>query len=201
MMPTSSHTSNTTMTPQSPPQPSLPTQIADAGKSLYAQRRPWSELISASNGGTAFAKPDSFGDALARIRRNAAYFRINYAFLLLLMVLCSLLKEPVALLVIVTLAAAWCLLYLFRTEPLVVFDRSLSDGAVLAGLTLGTILALFLTGVTGTILMAVAVGALIVALHGAFRVTDDLFIDEEEAAQSGLLGHSYTAIASNPRQV
>lgn len=173
---------------------SLLTQISEASKSTYAQRRPWSELCNTSS----FSRPRSFAEVTARVRRHLVYFRINYAIVLVAILLCSLLGTPTSLIVVLAVAIAWCALYFFRSEPLVVFNRSFSDGMVLAGLTVVTALALLLTGVTGTILTAAAVGFAIVVIHAALRGSDDLFLDEEEAVRGGVVSSAgYTSLPSN----
>jgi hypothetical protein len=173
---------------------SLLTQISEASKYAYARRRPWSELFSTAS----FSRPRSLAEATDRVRRHLVYFRINYAFILLALVLCSLLREPFSLIVVLAVAVAWYALYFFRSEPLVILNQSFGDGAVLAGLTVATALALLLTGVAGTILTAVAVGFAIVVLHGALRASDDLFLDEEEATRGGVISSAgYNSLPAN----
>ncbi|KAF2565437.1 hypothetical protein F2Q68_00028197 [Brassica cretica] len=93
-------------------------------------------------------------------------------------------------------------LYLFRSSdrPLVVFGRSFSDRETLLGLVLTTVVVVFMTSVGSLLTSALTVGVAIVCLHGTFRVSDDLFLDEQEpAANAGLLsfiGNSTSAAAS-----
>lgn len=156
-------------------------------RSSLAHRRPWLELVDRS----AFSRPDSLSLALSRVKSNLSYFRINYAVFLSLVLAFSLLSHPFSLLLILSLLAAWCCLYIFRPSdpPLVILNRHFSDRETLGGLALLSVLVFFMTSVGSLLISAVMVGAAIVCLHGAFRVPEDLFLDEQEAggATAGLL--------------
>lgn len=80
-------------------------------------------------------------------------------------------------------------LYLFRSsdQPLVIFGRSFSDRETLLALVLTTIVVVFMTSVGSLLTSALTIGVAIVCLHGAFRVPDDLFLDDQEPANAGLL--------------
>ena len=80
---------------------------------------------------------------------------------------------------------AWLFLYFLRDEPLVLFGRSIDDRIVLTVLSVLTIGLLLFTGSTGNILISLAVWAAIVVIYSVFRRSDDLFLDEEEAAAGG----------------
>lgn len=161
-------------------------RFTDSIRRSLSDRRPWSELIDRS----AFSRPDSLSDATSRLRKNLAYFRVNYAALVAVCLAASLLSNPVSLAILLALLAAWCFLYLLRPSdsPLVIFGRTFSDRETLLGLVVVTILGLFLTSVGSLIISALLIGAALVCLHGALRVPEDLFLDEVDAATGGAAG-------------
>ncbi|KAG2252094.1 hypothetical protein Bca52824_082230 [Brassica carinata] len=171
----------------------LSTSIRDG----LSQRRPWAELVDRSS----MARPESLTDALSRIRKNLAYFKVNYVAVVSLVLAFSLFSHPLSLLVLVGLLAGWMLLYLFRPsdQPLVVFGRTFSDRETLLALVLSTIVVVFITSVGSLLTSALMIGVAIVCVHGAFVVPDDLFMDDQEPANAGLLsflGGSATSAAS-----
>ncbi|KAI3514839.1 hypothetical protein L1887_13583 [Cichorium endivia] len=143
-----------------------------------SDRRPWSELADRS----AFSKPESLSDATTRIRKNYAYFRINYFTVVAAVIAVSLLTNPFSLITLLALLAAWIFLYLFRpTEPpLVVLGRPFSERETLGLLIVLSIIVVFLTSVGSILISAVLVGSGLVCAHGAFRAPEDLFLDEQE---------------------
>ncbi|XP_051122801.1 PRA1 family protein B3-like [Andrographis paniculata] len=150
-----------------------------------SQRRPWSELIDRSS----FSRPDTLSEAASRVRKNFSYFRVNYVSLIALSLALSLLTHPFSLLMLLALLAAWVFLYLFRPadQPLVIGGRTFSDRETLGILVVSTIVVIFLTTVGSLLISAMLVGLLIVCTHGAFRVPEDLFLDEQDPANTGFL--------------
>uniref|UniRef100_A0A7N0UZ87 PRA1 family protein n=1 Tax=Kalanchoe fedtschenkoi TaxID=63787 RepID=A0A7N0UZ87_KALFE len=161
-------------------------------RSGLGTRRPWKVLLNHR----ALRLPPNASDALSRIRTNLAYFRMNYAIIVLAILFLSLLWHPISLIVLVAMMALWLFLYFLRDEPLVVLRRTIDDGVVLVVLSVLTIVLLLLTKATWNIVGAVLIGAAIVLLHAALRKTDDLFLDEEEvtafAAEAGTSSYAAT---------
>ncbi|XP_022890165.1 PRA1 family protein B1-like [Olea europaea var. sylvestris] len=169
-----------------------------------SQRRPWSELLDRSS----FSRPDSLSDAVSRIRNNFSYFRVNYispiAFPIAIPTL-SLLSHPISLLVLLALIAAWIFLYLFRPsdQPVVIGGRTCSDREILGILVVVTIVVVFLTSVGSLLISALLVGLAVVCTHGAFRMPEDLFLDDQDSSNAGFLSFlggaaSSTAAAAAP---
>lgn len=155
-------------------------RLSESVRRSLANRRSWSELIDRS----AFSRPESTSEAISRVRKNLSYFRVNYMAVIAVVLAVSLLTNPVSLVILLGLLAGWCFLYLFRPAdtPLVILGRQFSDRETLGGLVCLTVFAVFLTSVVSVIISALLAGAAIVCAHGAFRVPEDLFLDDQEPA-------------------
>uniref|UniRef100_A0A5B6ZU78 PRA1 family protein n=1 Tax=Davidia involucrata TaxID=16924 RepID=A0A5B6ZU78_DAVIN len=161
------------------------TRLSSSIRHGFAQRRPWYELVDR----TSLARPDSLSEAASRIRKNFSYFRVNYTSLIAFVLALSLFSHPLSLLVLLCLLAAWLFLYAFRPsdQPLVLFGRTFTDRETLGVLVVSTIVVVFLTSVGSLLISALLVGLAIVCTHGAFRVPEDLFLDDQEPAHGGFL--------------
>ncbi|KAL6144577.1 hypothetical protein ACLB2K_055268 [Fragaria x ananassa] len=149
----------------------------DRIKAGLGARRPWKLMFDFRSLNFAHG----FGDALTRLRYNAAYFRMNYAIIVLLILFLSLLWHPISLIVLIVMLAAWLFLYFLRDEPLVLFGRTVDDRIVLIVLSVVTIVLLFLTSATMNILVALLISVVVVAVHATLRKTEDLHVGEENA--------------------
>ncbi|GAB2295787.1 PRA1 protein B4 [Dionaea muscipula] len=156
------------------------TYLSDQVRNGLAQRRPWCELLDRS----ALSKPESLSDASHRVWKNYSYFRVNYLSLIALVLSFSLLSHPGSLLLLLGLLAAWIFLYLFRPSdpPLVLLGRTFSERETLGALVVLSVVVIFLTSVGSVLISALMVGISIVCVHGAFRVPEDLFLDEQDPA-------------------
>ncbi|ANM68242.1 Prenylated rab acceptor PRA1 [Arabidopsis thaliana x Arabidopsis arenosa] len=187
-LPISDHSGGGSQSQQPVSTPAFRTFLSRLSSSIrqsLSQRRPWLELVDRS----AISRPESLTDAYSRIRRNLPYFKVNYVTIVSLVLALSLLSHPFSLLVLLCLFCAWIFLYLFRPsdQPLVVLGRTFSDRETLGVLVILTIVVVFLTSVGSLLTSALMIGFGIVCLHGAFRVPEDLFLDDQEPANTGLL--------------
>lgn len=179
------------------------TNISSQVREGFNQRRPWSELVDRS----AFSRPENTSDAIARLRRNYSYFRVNYLSLVAVVLAFSLLTNPGSLIILLGLLCAWIFCYLFRPsdQPLVLFGRVFSERETLGVLVVLSVFVVFLTSVGSVLISALLVGVAIVAAHGAFRVPEDLFLDDQEQASTGFLsfigGAAKNAAAAAPSVV
>uniref|UniRef100_A0A0E0PIQ5 PRA1 family protein n=1 Tax=Oryza rufipogon TaxID=4529 RepID=A0A0E0PIQ5_ORYRU len=151
-----------------------------------AERRPWRELADPR----AASVPRGLGGAYRRARANLGHFSMNYAIVVLAVVFLSLLWHPVSLIVFLACMVAWLFLYFLRDEPLALCGRAVGEGAVLAVLSVLTLVLLLLTGATVNILTSLLVGVVIVLLHAVFHRPADS-IDEEA-------GRYYTPVPPQP---
>ncbi|XP_061369097.1 PRA1 family protein D-like [Gastrolobium bilobum] len=156
---------------------------ATASQSVFATRRPWEEVFALYS----FTRPYSVGEATLRVKRNLNHFRVNYAMIILFTLFLSLLWHPISIIVFLVALVAWFFLYFFRNEPVVLFNRAVDDRVAAAALAAVTVVALVLTGVWLNVLVSVLVGIAVVVLHATFRSTEDLYMDEHEAYDGGLL--------------
>ncbi|KAB2046785.1 hypothetical protein ES319_D01G259500v1 [Gossypium barbadense] len=164
---------------------SFVSRLNESLRNGLSQRRPWAELLDRS----AFSKPESFSDALVRVRKNYSYFRVNYLSVIGLILAFSLLSHPFSLLLLLGLLCSWIFLYLFRPadQPLILFGRTFSDRETLGFLIIFSVFVVFLTTVGSLLISALMVGVGLVCAHGAFRAPEDLFLDEQEQVSTGFL--------------
>lgn len=62
---------------------------------------------------------------LSRIRKNTAYFKVNYLLVMLTTCAVTLVMNPSSLLVLALLMAAWLYMLFIRTQPVVLWGRQL----------------------------------------------------------------------------
>ncbi|CAA7402929.1 unnamed protein product [Spirodela intermedia] len=163
-------------------------------RAVLETRRPWKEMVHWH----AFSVPPSLGDAYIRIRTNGGYFTMNYAIVVLVIIVLSLIWHPISLIVLAVMMIAWLFLYFLRDEPLVIFRRAISDGVVLCVLSLVTLVALFLTNATYNLIASLSTGLVVVLIHAIFRKTDDLCLAEGGGGWYSVIGEARGETSGSP---
>ncbi|KAL8201185.1 hypothetical protein R6Q57_012524 [Mikania cordata] len=169
--------------------PSTPnTMIARARhqtEDFISRRRPWREFFDYK----AVTWPLTYADTMSRIKQNLNYFRVNYAMMILLVLFLSLIYQPISMITFLVVFVGWFFLYFFRDprSPVVIFGYVFDDRVVLMALSLLTVFALACTDVGVILLAAIGVGAVVVVVHAGIRNTDDLFLDEPDVVDGGLV--------------
>lgn len=116
---------------------------------------------------------------------------MNYLILVLVTLVVTFLAHPSSLLVVALLLAGWGYVFIIRTSPLVIGGRTLSDREKLLGMAATSFITVFfLTNVGAVLFSAISISLALIAAHGATRVPDDLFLEEQDtsATGGGLLG-------------
>ncbi|XP_057427998.1 PRA1 family protein E-like [Lotus japonicus] len=151
--------------------------------SNFPTRRPWEEFFTLHS----LTRPYSLGEASLRVKHNLRHFLGNYTMVLLFILFVSLIWHPVSIIVFLAVFLAWFFLFFFRDRPVVVLSRTVDYRFILAALWVVTVVALVLTRVWLNVLVSLLVGAAVVGLHAVFRSTEDLYVDELDVSDGGLL--------------
>lgn len=154
---------------------------------VLSERKPWSEMADKNS----FSRPANVAEAMSRCKKNVAYFRINYFLFVLLATVVCMILNPSSLIVLGTLAALWFYLFVVRQSSITIGGRPFSPREQLIGLAVASVVVVFFLTSVGTVLFtAIGFSLVAIATHGAFRVPDDLFLDEGEtaAANTSVLG-------------
>jgi len=130
---------------------------------------------------SAFSMPESASDAVGRIWKNWRHFCVNYGMIIVAVVAVRLILNPSYLVLFCLLLSGWTYLYYVRTDPVVAFGMTLNETELLLITSLVSVVVALVTGLESLIQSALLLGIGITLLHGAFRVPDNLFLDDQEA--------------------
>ena len=81
--------------------------------------------------------------ALTRIKKNSAYFRVNYLLVMLATCAATFALHPTALIVLGLVLAGWIWALFIRTTPIVISGRTLSDRETMLGLSAISFITIF----------------------------------------------------------
>lgn len=173
----------------------LVSRLKETARSIAAIRRPWRDFLDL----TALGFPFSLSEATTRITQNLTHFRVNYIFILLLILFLSLIFRPISLIIFLITLLGWLVLYFAREEPLVVMGFEIGDRVVVQVLLVFTVVALSFTGAWVNVLAAAAIGVALVILHAGLRTTDDLVMDDLESPYGHVLADGDDEELDSPR--
>ncbi|XVF35007.1 hypothetical protein REPUB_Repub18cG0107800 [Reevesia pubescens] len=164
-------------------------------RSGLCTRKQWKEMVKVQS----ISLPSNLNDCIQRIITNTAFFRMNYAIIILFLLFLTLLWHPASLIVFIIMMVAWLFLYFLRDDPVSIEGFVIDDRIMMTGLSLVTIAMLFLTDVTDIIIVGLSIGLAVVLVHGVFRSTDDLFFgDDDEANRSPVSMHRAEEASPRP---
>ncbi|CAH2069774.1 unnamed protein product [Thlaspi arvense] len=153
--------------------------------SAISRHRPWSELVFSG----AFCFPERFSSLPLRSRTNFRYFFVNYSLVVGTCAALALISaSPVALIVVGTIIASWLLFHFFREDPLILWGFQVGDRTVVLFLVLASLWAVWFTSSAVSLAEGVSAGLLLCAIHSVLRNSDELFLEEDDAVNGGLIG-------------
>ena len=124
------------------------TRLKEYAGEVFKQRKPWTEVVDKN----AFSKPQNLSEvrpaqrrgsampgvhcphgahaprppqATTRLRKNLAYFRVNYMIVVLLTLIITFVTNPESLFIVGLLLAGWSYVFVIRQQPLVINGRQL----------------------------------------------------------------------------
>ncbi|KAL6769209.1 hypothetical protein ACKKBG_A17900 [Auxenochlorella protothecoides x Auxenochlorella symbiontica] len=169
--------------------------VKENAAASLGQARPWSEVFERSS----FAKFHGSTEAMGRLRKNFAYFKVNYGIVGIATTALVMFFNPWSVVVLAGLALVWFYAYLIRSGPFVFNGREISDREKFLGLSVASLVVVFfLTSVGAVLFYALGLSALVVGLHGVYKVPDDLFLDDVPETQATGLLSFFTGATTGP---
>eukprot|EP00270_Netrium_digitus_P007338 TRINITY_DN2142_c0_g1_i3.p1 TRINITY_DN2142_c0_g1~~TRINITY_DN2142_c0_g1_i3.p1 ORF type:complete len:264 (+),score=45.46 TRINITY_DN2142_c0_g1_i3:155-946(+) len=147
-----------------------------------SQQKPWNEFFDFS----LLALPSNRDELIFRVRTNLSYFHGNYLCIVLLINLLVVLKNPLDLVTLLVLAGLWVYVFIVRSQPLILFNKELSEAEKFLLLSGVTLLVIFgMTPVGFQVVSTTMAGLVVVLAHAAFRIPGQVsLLDRVEAAQA-----------------
>mmetsp|Transcript_13844 Transcript_13844/g.34813 ORF Transcript_13844/g.34813 Transcript_13844/m.34813 type:complete len:270 (-) Transcript_13844:252-1061(-) len=154
-------------------------QYTDAFLLICLPTRARLPLFSSRNVTTPPHQPDGITNAVGRVRKNVAYFGVNYLILMLLTVAGFLISKPSSIVWLLVLSSLWLYIMAVNPGPMTIGGRTFSQMEKLIGTSVFTVAAIFYFSSVGTVLLYAALsGVGLIAVHGSFRTPENLFSDD-----------------------
>ncbi|TMW51987.1 hypothetical protein DOY81_002905 [Sarcophaga bullata] len=137
--------------------------------------RPWSEFLNTNNFKTAASMPR----LTSRFVRNLDYFKSNYIFVFIVLMIYCLITSPLILFVLAGVAYASHRVRKAQT-PVSVFGHQLSTGHQIMALNIASVPILFLVGAGSALFWTLGASCFVISLHAVFYNIDAIVTEETE---------------------
>lgn len=162
-------------------------RMRDNASVILETRKPLGEFLDH----TAMSKPATLGEVTSRMQKNLSYYRTNYFILFIASMALVFILHPLSIVWLALVTIMWGYLFLVHSGPLTIGGREYSDREKVIGASIVSFVVIFfLTNVATMALYGVSITMGAVALHGAFREPDDLFLDEAAAGGQQLFANN-----------
>ncbi|QDZ20324.1 prenylated rab acceptor family protein [Chloropicon primus] len=151
----------------------------EVSSNLLRSSKPWVEFVDRKS----FSKPESLTNAVGRVRKNVAYFGVNYLLLMLVVLVLYLIAKPSSIIWLLLLSAMWLYVMAVNPGPVTIGGRTFSQMEKLIGASVVSVLAIFYFSEVGSILLYAALsGVGLICIHGAVMTPENLFSDDGSPA-------------------
>ncbi|KAL9918019.1 prenylated Rab acceptor protein 1 isoform 1-T2 [Glossina fuscipes fuscipes] len=137
--------------------------------------RPWSEFINTSN----FKTAASMQRLTARFLRNLDYFKSNYIFVFIVLMIYCLITSPLILLVLVAVAAASHKIRQLQAS-VSIFGHQLSTSHQIMAINIASLPILFLVGAGSALFWTLGASCFVISLHAFFYNIDAIVTEDTE---------------------
>ena len=159
------------------------TKAKDVSSNLIKSSKPWTEFVDRNS----FSKPETFYGAVGRVRKNVAYFGINYLLLMLIVLVLFLIAQPSSIIWLLVLSSMWLYVMAVNPGPVTIGGRTFSQMEKLIGTSVFSVITIFYFSSVGSVLFYAALsGVGLIAIHGSLRTPENLFSNDSTTNSAGL---------------
>uniref|UniRef100_D3TMZ2 PRA1 family protein n=2 Tax=Glossina TaxID=44049 RepID=D3TMZ2_GLOMM len=137
--------------------------------------RPWSEFINTSN----FKTAASMQRLTARFVRNLDYFKSNYIFVFIVLMIYCLITSPLILLVLVAVAVASHKIRQLQAS-VSIFGHQLNTSHQIMAINIASLPILFLVGAGSALFWTLGASCFVISLHAFFYNIDAIVTEDTE---------------------